>query len=435
MSKAGLPATQLVIFGITGDLSQRKLLPALAQLEKNGQLPPKFQIMGLSRRRVSARQVLGKRSACLAKYTRMLQMDMGLPADYQKLKDAIAKNHQTIFYFAVPPGAVLPVVKCLGDSGLNGSASKLMLEKPFGTDLSSARSLINQIKKYFDEGQVYRIDHYLAKEAAQNIAVFLGSNAVFREVWNNRFIDKIEIFASEEIGIEGRAELWETTGTLRDFVQSHILQLAALTLMVPCDNFADFERLPSLRLAALKKLKSQTGLCLRGQYRGYKKEVSNPDSFVETFAALELTSSDARWRGVPIVLATGKHLSEKLTEIRVQFKRIDGSRTNRLVMRIQPKEGIEFDLWVKQPGPVRQLQKLSLNFSYQQHFARLPDAYEQVLLDGLRSNHSLFASSEEVLVSWKILEPILTRWKKPDQDLLVYKPGTTLESLVERMGR
>lgn len=429
----GLEPTALVIFGITGDLARKKLLPALAELENINLLPEKFEIIGLSRRDVSVSEILTAQCDCLKKYIRMVQMDMNDPNQYHVLKRHMEPGFQTIFYLAVPPAAVLPVVSCLGGAKLNGPSAKLLLEKPFGTDLPSAKGLINRIKKYFDERQVYRIDHYLAKEAAQNIAVFLGSNAVFREVWSKDYIEKIEIFAAEKIGVEGRFEFWEETGVLRDMVQSHILQLAALVLMEPCDDFTDVEHLPRLRLAALKKMKANPDKVLRGQYKGYSREAGNPQSTAETFAALELKSTDTRWKGIPIVLATGKCLSAKDTKIRVYFRKVSASMPNLLTINIQPKEGIVFDLWVKEPGPVRKLKKLPLSFSYSEYYQRLPEAYEQVLLDAIRSNHSLFASGQEVLASWQILQPVLDKWSAPTKDLFIYEPGLAIESLVQKM--
>lgn len=429
----GLEPTTLVIFGITGDLARKKLLPAIAELENTNLLPEKFEIVGLSRRAVSASEVLSAQCACLKKYIRMVQMDMDDPGQYQTLKKFIKTGFQTIFYLAIPPAAVLPTISCLGGAGLNGQGTKLLLEKPFGTDLPSARGLISRTRKYFDEGQVYRIDHYLAKEAAQNIAVFLGSNAVFREVWSKDYIDKIEIFAAEKIGVEGRIELWEETGTLRDFVQSHILQLAALVLMEPCDDFTDVEHLPRLRLAALKKMKVNTSRLLRGQYKGYRGEAGNPESVAETFAALELESTDRRWKGMPVILATGKRLGAKDTKIRIYFKKVSASMPNVLTINIQPKEGIVFDLWVKEPGPTRKLKKMPLSFSYGEYYQRLPEAYEQVLLDAIRSNHSLFASGQEVLASWQVLQPVLDKWSASSTDLFIYEPGLSVESLVQKM--
>jgi len=365
-------------------------------------------------------------------------MDYENPAEYQKLKTKLGQLDcdQIIFYFAVPPDAVLPIVQKLGEARLNSSKYKLLMEKPFGADLASAKKLVAAANRHFDEDQIYRIDHYLAKEMVQNVAVFLGSNALFRHVWDNSFIDYVEIVVAEKIGVEGRAGFYEQTGALRDIVQSHLLQLAALTLMEPCPHDYDFSDLPQRRLAALKQMSvdkrhlAQT--LVRGQYRGYAKEVGNPSSLVETFVALRLESADPRWQNVPIYLATGKKLDQKLTQIRVNFKKDSQSEANRLTLRIQPREGIELELWVKQPGYERRLQKRSLSFNYEQDFEeRLPDAYEQVIVDAIRGSHSLFAGSQEVLESWRILQPVLDYWRRQTDAPRLYAPGSSVEQVLE----
>jgi glucose-6-phosphate 1-dehydrogenase len=427
-----LPATILVIFGITGDLSHRYLLPALAEIANNNKLPHEFKIIGVSRREIDLNEVLGGKLECLRPFALSLQMDVDSPDSYLALKNKIAEARsgyntqpEIIFYLSVPPAGVLPIIEHLGNSGLNTSDSKLLLEKPFGTNLESAQKLVGDTQKHFPESQVYRIDHYLAKEMAQNIVVFLGSNALFRKVWNNQFIEKIEIEAAEKISIEGRVNFYEGTGALRDIVQSHLMQLAALTLMDPCDHLFNFNDLPLRRLDALNSLKLIDNQVVRGQYEGYKQEVSNPDSQTETFVSVGLESMHPRWQGVPITLTTGKNLNEKRTEIRVYFKQVDESEGNLLTLRVQPDEAIVLQLWVKQPGYERKLQKIPHEFTYSKHFNRLPDAYEQVLIDAIQSNHILFASSGEVLASWAVLQPVHDKWQAGSSDIVIYKPGST----------
>lgn len=425
-----LQPTTIVIFGVSGDLSQRYLLPALAEICRAQDLKAHLRIVGISRQAVTAKQVLPAKAANLASRLEVLRMDYQEPADYKMLKKAV-DNHDTeqvIFYFAVPPQAVLPIVRQLGANRLNSKNYRLLMEKPFGTDFNSARRLINEINQYFKDEQVYRIDHYLAKEAAQNIAVFLGSNTLFRGVWSNQFIESIDIVAAESIGIENRAELWEQTGTLRDFVQSHLMQLAALVLMEPCPDVFDFSMVQARRLAALKALKiDKPSKLIKGQYQGYRQEVSNPKSQTETFVSLELSSSDPNWRGVPIRLTTGKRLKRKLTEIRVYFKKSQSAQTNLLRLRIHPEEAIELELWVKKPGYEQELEKLALDFAYKQYYQRLPDAYEQVIVDAIRSRANLFASSAEVLASWKVLQPLISKWD--EQNLMIYKLRSTVEDI------
>ena len=427
-----LPTTTIAIFGVSGDLSRRYLLPALDEICQSSDVSARLSILGLSRRELSAGEILPKRAGGLADKFEFLQMDYGQAADYRKLKSKLTELdcRQVIFYFAVPPQAVLPIVRHLGTNKLNGPKYRLLMEKPFGTDLKSAKALIDEINQYFKEEQVYRIDHYLAKEAAQNISVFLGSNALFRDVWNNKFIEKIDIVAEESIGVENRAEFWEQTGSLRDFVQSHLMQLAALVLMEPCPDVFDFSMVQPRRLAALKNLElAASGAAVKAQYDGYRKEAGNPKSKTETFVWLELKSNDPNWRGVPIRLMTGKRLNQKLTEIRVYFKKTQSAQTNLLTLRIQPKEGIELELWIKKPGYEQELQKLPLDFAYQQYFERLPEAYEQVIVDAMRSRNNLFASSDEVLASWRVLQPLLKNWD--DKEPIIYKSGQSAEQIIK----
>lgn len=428
-----LPAVNLVIFGISGDLSKRYLLPALSVLEQMNQLPADFKLFGLSRRNLAAADVLEPATERLAKHLQMIKMDMADLEDYKKLGQVLDERTRTIFYLSVPPAAVGQILKKLSAAGLNKKNAKLLLEKPFGYDLSSAQELIEQTRRCFAEEQIYRIDHYMAKAMAQNISVFLGSNALFRNIWSNNFIDSIEVVAAERIGIEGRADFYESTGALRDMLQNHLMHLAALTIMRPCSSFSEFEEMPERRLSALQKIKpADPAKAVRGQYVGYRAEVGNDDSATETFAAVTLKSSDERWAGVPIRLVTGKNLNEKLTEIRVHFKQTDQSQANSLLLRIQPHEGVEIDLWAKKPGYERDLQHLPLSFDYSEGANRLPDAYEQVLVDALRSRASLFASSEEVLETWRILQPVLDNWADNDKDLKLYKPGSSLERILNK---
>jgi glucose-6-phosphate 1-dehydrogenase len=434
-----LPPTILVIFGITGDLSHRYLLPALSVIAEADKLPTDFKIIGVSRRPIKKEDLFRQNEQSLNGFGEPLQMDLDSKESYKLLKEKIdqicagfSAHTEVIYYLSVPPGGVLPIVQSLGESDLNAPNTKLLLEKPFGTDLESAQELIEQTGKHFPESQVYRIDHYLAKEMAQNIVVFLGSNTLFRSVWNSQFIEKIEIDASEKISIEGRANFYESTGALRDIVQSHLLQLAALTLMEPCSNIFDYEEMPVHRLSALKKLSADDSQpFIRGQYESYRREVDNPSTRTETFTAITLKSEDPRWKDVPIRLVTGKNLKEKLTEIRVYFKKMEETEENLLILRIQPREAIVIQIWVKQPGYERRLQKIPHEFTYNTHFDHLPEAYEQVLVDAMSSNHSLFAGSEEVLESWRILKPVQQKWLESTKDIKTYSPGSAIEEILK----
>jgi glucose-6-phosphate 1-dehydrogenase len=445
-SEVKIPPTIIVIFGVTGDLSHRFLLPALHQICLARQLPNAHKIIGVTRQNISFEDLIkispsGSKAVealnALKNNFELLTMDLTNSKDYEKLKNhldnscsSLGKNTQVIFHFAVPPKSSLDIIRFLGEAGLNTANIKLLLEKPFGIDLLSAEDVISQTAKHFGEEQIYRIDHYLAKEMAQNITVFLGSNALFRNVWDNRFIEKINIVATEKIGIEGRVAFYESTGALRDVVQSHLLQLAALTLMEPCSDNFSLSEIADRRLKALQGINQpDLSRVVRGQYEGYKQEAGRPESTRETFVSLVLTSHDLRWEAVPVQLTTGKSLDKKLTEISVYFKKTQESQTNMLRLRIQPKEGIEFDLWVKEPGYDRRLQKLPLSFAYEQHFDKLPEAYEQVLVDAMRGSKNIFASSEEVLTTWRILQPLLDHWQSQSNDLRIYKPGSSAQEV------
>jgi glucose-6-phosphate 1-dehydrogenase len=421
--------TALVIFGVTGDLSSRYLLPALSEICRSNDIRTHLQIIGTSRRAVLAEDILKDTSSELAGQFQVITMDYERTNDFHKLKERLdgLAAEQVIFYFALPPDAVLPVVNQLGEAGLNLPKYKLLMEKPFGSDYQSAKQLIEQIDKYFKPEQVFRIDHYLAKEMAQNIAVFLGSNTLFRDVWNNNFIESIEIVAEEEIGVDGRERFYEQTGALRDVLQSHLLQLAALTLMEPCPDVFDFSMMQSRRSDALKQLELVKDSVIKGQYQGYRELIGSNQSNIDTFVSLELKSNNPAWHGVPIKLVTGKRLKQKLTEIRVYFKKSQSAQSNLLRLRVQPKEGVEIDLWVKKPGYDQQLEKLPLDFSYQQYFDRLPDAYEQVIVDAMRGRSNLFASSQEVLASWQILQPILDEWQQ--RRPVIYQPGAETKDI------
>jgi len=438
--KKALPPTILVIFGVSGDLAQRYLLPALLKINRNKKLPAEFHLVGISRQNLSVDKVLADQSSLRAG-AEIFQMDLGTPDDYIKLKERLAAigsgfkaTPQIIFYFAVPPVAVLPIIRHLGNSGLNDKNFNILLEKPFGVDLSSADDLIKETAKHFKEEQVYRIDHYLAKEMAQNITVFLGGNVLFRHVWNNDFISRIDIIASEKIDIEGRVHFYEQSGALRDVLQSHLLQLAALVLMKPCTDLFDFREVPRHRLEALNQLQLDGPVdksVIAGQYEGYTSEVENSDSNTETFVCTKLKSADPRWSGVPIRLITGKALDQKFTEIRVHFKKSKASEANRLTLRIQPREGIELELWVKKPGYDHNLQQLPLDFNYDQYFGQdLPDAYEQVIIDAMRGSQNLFAGSQEVLASWRILEPVQQYWSMHPRHLKIYAKGSNYKDVL-----
>ena len=422
--------TTLVIFGITGDLASRKLLPALANIIETKELA-ELSIIGVSRRAVEEYQVLGDHHDQLNGTTSMFQMDVENPDDYARLRDYIAQeaDEQVLFYLSVPPESAGNIIENLGQAGLNTPHTKLLLEKPFGTDLLSAQAMIDHTAKYYDESQVYRIDHYLAKEMAQNIVTFRARNAMFQHLWSNKFIERIEVIALESINIEERAAFYEQTGALRDVVQGHLMQLLALTIQEIPDDL-NWDSLPGLRLFALEKIHpADPAQAVRAQYKGYRDEVDNSESTVETFASLELRSADPQWEGVPFALTTGKALSRKKTEVRVHFKRTHDAQSNYLIFKIQPDEGIAIDLVTKKPGYDRETEHQKLSYMYPAG-TRLPDAYEQVLVDAIDGRKNLFATSGEVLRAWELLAPLQDAWKA-NPTIATYTPGSHARDVID----
>jgi glucose-6-phosphate 1-dehydrogenase len=423
--------TKLLIFGITGDLSTRKLLPALRSIIRTGQFDD-LEVIGVSRREVDIEALLGSSlgSTELTSKLSIFSMDLASADDYVRLKSFVAleNDEQLLIYLSVPPMAVTPIVDFLGEIGFTTPNIKLLFEKPFGMDYISAQDVIARTARHFHENQTYRIDHYLAKEMAQNIVAFRGGNAIFSHLWNNRAIEKIEIVALEKIGIEGRTGFYEQTGALRDVLQGHLMQLLALTLMdIPHD--LNWEKLPELRLKALQSiLLADPSKATRAQYEGYGLEAKNIDSLTETFVSVELASTAPQWQGVPIVLTTGKALASKTTEVRIRFRKRHDAQSNYLILHIQPDEGVEIELSAKKPGYDRQFQTQKLAFRYPEDTI-LPDAYEQVLVDAIRSRKSLFTSSDEVLTSWRILQPLLDRWEMSDDSLKTYPVGSPTHSI------
>lgn len=412
--------TKLIIFGITGDLAHRKLLPALSRIIGTGEFD-ELTIIGVSRRHVEQYELLGDHHHQLNGTTSMFTMDVNSSDDYLKLRDYIdlQPDEQALFYLAVPPVSSPAIVEHLGQAGLNTPRCKLLLEKPFGIDEASAQDMIAHVAKYFDESHIYRIDHYLAKEMTQNIVIFRATNAIFSNIWSKEFIESVEIIASEQIGIEGRAQFYEQTGALRDVLQGHMLQLLSLILLQVPEEL-NWDALPAARLQALKQLQpADPATSVRAQYDGYKQEVNNPDSKTETFVSTILFSNDPTWDGVPLRLITGKALDRKTTEVRVNFRRTKALQSNSLIFHIQPNEGIEIDLITRKPGYDQQFATQKLQFMYPEG-TELPEAYEQVIVDAIRSHKSLFTTGEEVIRAWEILTPLQQAWQANAADLKTY---------------
>lgn len=424
--------TKLLIFGITGDLSRRKLLPALGHIYATGRFDD-LEIIGISRRAVDVKRLLLDTLGDdkLADKIEIITMDLAKSSDYQRLKQQIklASDEQLLINLAVPPLPAQQIVDFLGEAGLNSDNVKLLFEKPFGFDFASASDVIQRAARYFREEQIYRIDHYLAKEMTQNLVVIRGANAIFENIWNNNFIESIDIFAYETIDIEGRVQFYEQTGALRDVLQGHLMQLLALVLMDTPKGF-DWKKLPQMRLDALNHLRpADPSRAVRAQYRGYEQEVSNPNSQTETFVSLELESDAPEWRGVPIRLVTGKALDRKLTEISISLKATDQARGNSIRLQLQPNEGISMDLYVKIPGYSNQVERRTFDLSFA-YGERLADAYQQVFVDAIEGRKNLFATSDEILRSWEILEPVQQAWSLHHHTILHYDKGATTETVI-----
>ncbi len=418
--------TKLLIYGITGDLSRRKLLPALKEIYATGEYDD-MQIIGVSRRDVDVPALLQESlgDTSLADKVRVFSMDLANADDYVRLKEDInvQADEQLVVYMSVPPSATTQIVDLMGEAGINGPNVKLLFEKPFGMDLTSARDVLDRTARYYDEQQIYRIDHYLAKEMAQNIVAFRGRNALFARLWDSKNIQSIEIIASENIGIEGRAQFYEQTGALRDVVQGHLMQLLALVLMDIPEDF-NWSELPKMRLAALQKLApADPSKAIRAQYEGYQKEAGNPGSRTETYVSLELMSNDDNWQGVPMRLVTGKALKDKTTEIRIHLRKERESQSNQLTFHIQPNEGISMQLYVKKPGYGHEFETHDLSFSYPEN-TKLPDAYERVIVDAISGRKNLFTESGEVIRSWEILQPLLDAWSFDDEPIAQYQKSS-----------
>lgn len=457
MVNSRLEPAIFVIFGITGDLAQRRLLPALYHLIKDDLLDAHTEIVGVSRRGVTVDELLGKVELCvleadkvcdpavLQKFrarTRMVHLDPVHANDYAALLGTlndIEAAHgvcmNRLYYLSIPPQIYEPVIEQFGAHGLHEGcphrkgAARLLVEKPFGYDLPSAQDLIAATARYFSEDQVFRIDHYLAKETVQNILVFRRQNPIFREVWSGQHVSGIRIEMNEQIGIEGRAGFYDNVGALRDVVQNHLLQLLALTAMeLPAtDGSAALHHAKRTLLAAVQPADPHHGGVMRGQYTGYRAEAGNPRSATETFVQLPLTIQNDRWRGVPVTITAGKALKTKHTAVTITFgTAVDGQAANKLTFRIQPNEGIDVELTVKRPGFEDRTELVQMDFSYRGAFnePEHPDAYERVLVDAVRGDHSLFATSEEVLEAWRILQPVLDAWEQSGSDLRLYAPGS-----------
>jgi glucose-6-phosphate 1-dehydrogenase len=474
------PPTIIVIFGASGDLTARKLAPAIFNLSQDRLLPENCFLIGVGRSPMEDKEFRSYLKESLEQYSRRIideenwnklepniYFHGGAYDDLQSFKilenmilgleKELQQSAQCLFYISTPPSVFEPVLENLGESGLakrhHGTefASKVVIEKPFGKDLESARKLNKVINQRFDESQVFRIDHYLGKETVQSLLVQRFANSIFEPVWNRNYVSCVQITVSEELGVGKRGGYYDKSGALRDMIQNHVMQLLALTAMEPPSSLNP-EAIRDEKVKALKaikplSLKGDDSEVVRGVYSeglvggekamGYLSEAGIPDdSFTETYAALCLNIENWRWKGVPFYMRSGKRLAGKASEIAVQFKRPPGIlfgqderfslAPNLLVIRIQPNEGITLYLNSKTPGLETKLQPIQLSFGYETTFgSNTPEAYERLILDALNGDGTLFIRGDEAEISWSLLSPILDFWtEQKENGLENYSAGT-----------
>jgi glucose-6-phosphate 1-dehydrogenase len=478
-------ACTIVIFGVTGDLTHRKLVPALYNLQREGDLPEKFAVIGTSTSVTSAAEFRSQLRGSVAKFSRTKPLDeevwnafasrietcvadVNSPDDYTKLCRVIEEIEQRqglpgnrLFYMAVPPGVFPVILRNLRASGLLypvGSSrwSRVVIEKPFGRDLASARELNRTVAQVIDESQIFRSDHYLGKETVQNILVFRFGNSIFEPIWNRKYIDHVQITMAEDITVERRGKFYDATGVLRDVVQSHLMQVLALcTMEAPATFRADdirdekFKLLRSIRPITAGEVGQDV---VAAQYRGYRDaEGVSKTSRTPTYVALKLAIDNWRWQGVPIYVRAGKGLAARNTEVSICFQTIPfclfGSEEvcqriepNVLTLRIQPREGIGLRFGCKVPGEDLSVGSVAMDFSYADSFKRAPwEAYERLLLDAMRGDHTLFARRDGDEQAWSILTPILEAWGSGSDPLPEYPVGSAgpaeADQLLRRDGR
>lgn len=470
-------ANTMVIFGASGDLTNRKLIPALYNLAADGFLPKDFAVIGFARRAKTDESYRDETYEAVKEFSRSkpinetvwqdfaqrlhyAQSDYGNPDDYEALNvrlQEIDKAHGTLgnrlYYLATPPEAYRTIIEHIGRSSLckdcQGSWARIIVEKPFGNDLESARELNTHTHQWFREDQIYRIDHYLGKETVQNILVFRFANGIYEPIWNRRYVDHVQITVAEDIGVGNRGSYYDHAGVVRDIIQNHMLQLVALTAMEPPVEFAaDDVRNEKVKVMKALRVDSSRGDgTIRGQYgpgksgnalvKGYTQEEGvPPESATETYLAMKLFIDNWRWAGVPFYVRSGKRLPKRVTEIAIQFKMPplllfsdkmgQQIEPNTLALNIQPDEGISLKFGSKVPGSGEKIMPVIMDFKYGESFnVPAPDAYERLLLDCMLGDSTLFTRSDEVETAWAILDPVLQKWERGTGSFIeLYRAGT-----------
>lgn len=463
----------IVIFGVTGDLTHRKLIPAIYELTEAGKLPEETYIIGFARRdwtddalreafKGAIEEVAGPKPPLNDAVTKVLQNSFYLrstfedPDGYKRLCDKLdsmqVKN--ILYYLATPPDEYATIIAQLGAAGINRQPrgwTRIIIEKPFGRDLESAIALDAEVHKVFAEHQVYRIDHYLGKETVQNILVFRFANAIFEPLWDRRYVDHVQINVAETVGVGTRAGYYDNSGVIRDMFQNHLLQLVTLTAMeAPFGFNADAVRDEKVKvLKALRPIRGQDAITntFRAQYvsglmgdkrvSGYKDEDGVPvDSVTETLLAVRMYIDNWRWAGVPFFVRSAKRMPNRMTQILIRFRQaplslfnwtnLAGDAPNTLILTLQPNEGIRLEFGAKAPGPVNQILPVNMEFDYDETFgSEPPDAYERLLLDCIMGDATLFTRADEVRSQWSYVTDILDGWEaNPIRNMPVYESGT-----------
>ena len=424
----GGPKTDLVIFGASGDLACRKILPALSRLSERGMLPGQLRVIGVGRserppeRLQSLLSTSGRSQGIETEWVTLAYEE---PASYSALRDAVSGSEDVIYYLATPPSTFTPIVTSLREAGLaskDGVECRIVVEKPLGRDLASAHALDDQLRKAFGEDHIFRIDHYLAKDTVQNTLAFRFSNAIFEAIWNRTLIESIQITVAEEDDIASRAGYYEQAGAVRDMVQNHVLQLLALILMEPPLTFdaANIRRAKLDALLAMKPINPADAV--RGQYEGYLEEPGvAPDSRRETYAAARIQVDNWRWYGVPIYFRTGKALRRRVTDAVIRFRdapilslegQLQHGIPTLLLIHVQPREGVTLRIGAKRPGARFEMVAAGMDLEYARLSRReLPEAYEHVLSEVLAGEHTVFPSGDEIERAWELVDPLISAWE------------------------
>ncbi|MDP4610684.1 MAG: glucose-6-phosphate dehydrogenase [Opitutales bacterium] len=467
----GAPPTVVVIFGASGDLTARKLVPAIFNLGVDNLLPGEFHLIGFGRKPIEDAAFRDLMDEAIDEHSRrplnkeiwervrhnMIYHDGGyddleafksLAAKINKIESDLGRDVQRLFYISTPPEVFQPIIRNLGKSGMAKAhvhtklASKVIIEKPFGRDLESARELNKALNSVFEEPQVYRIDHYLGKETVQDLLVQRFANSIFEPMWNREYVDNVQITVAESLGVGTRGGYYDTSGALRDMIQNHTMQLVALTAMEPPVSL-DPESIRDEKVKVLKaiqplELRDDGGDVVRARYtyglvsgkpvKGYKEEQGIPDeSSTETYAALRLSINNWRWQGVPFYIRSGKRMARRASEIAIQFKRPPGIlfsegkkfnvAPNTMVISIQPDEGVTLVMNSKIPGLETRTQPVKMHFRYSTTFgSNTPEAYERLILDAMIGDSTLFIRGDETEASWKLITPILKHWEECGQN-------------------